>query len=102
MQFEHDRHQYFFEKYLRNEMGQAERLAFESKLALDSVLKSDLYFYRLHRKEILEQELAEYDEPILPIKKRNISWIYLIVSVVGIVFVADYFITERYNRTLQE
>src|SRR5205814_536649 len=81
---------------LRQEMTGEERELFEEKLSADTEFKADFDFYRAHRQEILAQELAEYDESFIP-KKHNISWLYLIISVLGLVLVADYYFSESYD-----
>jgi hypothetical protein len=52
---QHDKHQYYFEKYLRGEMPHDEREAFDEKLAADAALRMAFEYYKLNRQQLLEQ-----------------------------------------------
>jgi len=99
MLFEHDKHQYFFEKYLRGDMPAEEKQAFEMRLQTDKSLYNAFEYYKQNREEILKEELKEYNEPILnaPKKPEKWGWLYLIISIFGLVLVVDYFIAISYN-----
>lgn len=102
MQVQHDKHQYFFEKYLRKEMMPEELALFESRLEEDELFRNDFNRYRLHRQEILRDELAAYDEPELLLKKpQRWGWVYAVLSLLCIVLVADYFFSEHYAAEVE-
>ncbi len=101
MHFEHDKHQYFFEKFLRNEMHEEELESFKAKLAANEKFKNDFDFYVSNRKTILEEELAEYDEAeILLHKPQKWGWFYAILSVLCLVLLVDYYISSSYDETI--
>ncbi len=101
MQIQHDKHQYFFEKFLRNEMKPEEAKLFKQRLDNDMAFHEDFEFYLRNRKAILEDGLAEYDEPELLIKKpERWGWLYAIISLLCIVLIVDYFFSVRYSEKL--
>ena len=101
MHFEHDKHQYFFEKFLRNEMRSDELAAFEYKLNNNDRFKKDFDFYVNNRKNILEEELAEYDQNEILLKQpQKWGWFYSIVSVLSLVLIIDYYVTANYDKNI--
>lgn len=93
---EPEKYQYIFEKYLREELGQTELELFEEKLNQDLEFKKDFEQYKAHRAEILKRELEEYEEPIISSQTpQKMNWLYLLVSVLGIVLVVDYAIHSK-------
>ncbi|OYU95012.1 MAG: hypothetical protein CFE21_11935 [Bacteroidetes bacterium B1(2017)] len=102
MHISHDKHQYFFEKYLRNEMTGEELASFEKRLRENESFKNDFEYYSKNRKEIVEGGLAEYDQPelLLP-KPQKWGWAYASISILCLVLIIDYFITANYNGSLQ-
>lgn len=59
------------EKYLNGRLSFADRLLFESRLAVDPVLKRDLYFQKkthqlikMYHREMLKEELAALHQKI--------------------------------------
>lgn len=107
MQFEHDKHQYYFEKYIRNEMKPDERANFEQKLASDPKLQQAFEFYRNNRIKIIEEELKEYQEDLTkiihpPKKPEKWGWLYLSISVLGLVLIVDYFLGLKYQQEIHE
>ncbi|MFN4084267.1 MAG: hypothetical protein ACK4K9_11610 [Bacteroidia bacterium] len=102
MHFEHDKHQYFYEKYLRNEMQENEKTAFEERLQNDIDLKRSFDFYVKNREEILNDELNDDDETIIgtPKKPEKWGWLYLGLSILGLVLVIDYFANINYQKNL--
>ncbi|MCF8253133.1 MAG: hypothetical protein K9I36_05770 [Bacteroidia bacterium] len=98
MHFSHDKHQYFFEKFLRNEMKGEELLSFTKKLSENEKFKSDFDFYVDNRKEIVEEELAEYDEPeLLKAKPQKWGWLYATISILCLVLIIDYYFSANYS-----
>ena len=86
----HEKHQYFYEKYLRNEMPEKERHDFEEKLSSDESFRHSFHHYKHHRKEYLTELL---DEDSKEAKKRwslN-SWLYLLISTTGIALAINYY-----------
>ncbi|MBC7384350.1 MAG: hypothetical protein H7296_15395 [Bacteroidia bacterium] len=101
MHFEHEKHQYFFEKFLRNEMRGQELAAFHQKLNENERFRKDFDFYVIHRKNILEEELAEYDKNEILFKKpQKWGWFYAIISVLGLVLIIDYYLSINYDKTI--
>lgn len=101
MQIQHDKHQYFFEKFLRNEMKPEEARLFTQRLESDLEFKEDFEFYLRNRQSILAEELAEYDEPELLIKKpERWGWLYATLSILCLVLIVDYFLSVRYAEKL--
>ncbi|MCF8429288.1 MAG: hypothetical protein K9G64_04075 [Bacteroidia bacterium] len=96
---QHDKHTYYFEKYLRNEMSREEKEAFELKLNNDIDFKSDFTKYALNHDKIIKAELAEYyDKEIIPDKPKNYSWVWVLFSVLGLVLIIDYYANQKYNE----
>ncbi len=104
MQIQHDKHTYYFEKYLRNEMLGEEKVFFEEKLATDEKFKAQFNAYAFNHEEIMKQELEEYyNEEIIPDKpKKSYSWFLLSLSVLGIVLIADYYANQKYYEEQQK
>lgn len=99
MHIPHDKHQYYFEKYLRNEMQGEELQLFEKKLANSSDFLKAFEFYKNHRSEIVAEELAEYDVPELMIKKpQKWGWVYAVLSMVCLVLILDYYLSDSYHK----
>jgi hypothetical protein len=102
MQIQHDKHQYYFEKFLRNEMKEEELAAFRLRFLEDEAFRADFDYYTANRKSILDEELLEYDEPeILLRKPQKWGWVYAILSVLCLVLIVDYFLTARYSESVQ-
>jgi len=96
---QHDKHTYYFEKYLRKEMSRHEKEAFELKLLNDTEFKSNFDTYAINHEEITKQELAEYNyESIIPDKPKNYSWLWVLFSVLGLVLIFDYYANQKYNE----
>lgn len=107
MQFEHDKHQYYFEKYIRNEMKPDERANFELRMQSDSKLQQAFEFYRNNRLKIIEEELKEYQEDLdqiihPPKKPEKWGWLYLSVSVLGLVLMVDYYFGLKYQQEMHD
>jgi len=96
---QHDKHSYYFEKYLRNEMSQEEKEAFELKLNNEIDFKSNFTKYALNHDKIIKAELAEYyDKEIIPDKPKNYAWVWVLFSVLGLVLIIDYYANQKYNE----
>lgn len=99
MHFSHDKHQYYFEKYLRNEMKGEELELFEQKLQSDLALKNSFDYYLANRTAIVAEELAEYDEPeIMKKKPQRWGWLLAIFSLLVLVLVVDFYATDYYQQ----
>lgn len=106
---QHDKHTYYFEKYLRKEMSRIERDAFEKKLSTDEAFKADFDKYALNHDSILKEELDEYyNEEIIPNKPKNYSWLLVLVSLFGLALLIDFYANQKYaeaqkqNQTYKE
>jgi hypothetical protein len=85
----HDKHQYFYEKYLRNEMPDSERTAFEEKLSADAGFRKSFQYYERNRGRMLHDLIEEDDRSE---KRWTVnSWLYLLISLVGIGLAIHYF-----------
>lgn len=99
MHFSHDKHQYYFEKYLRNEMKGEELQLFEAKLKSDDTLQSSFEFYLKNRKEIVAEELAEYDEPeLMKRKPQKWGWLLAVFSALALVLIVDFYLANFYQE----
>jgi hypothetical protein len=96
----HDKHLYFFEKFIRNEMSEDEKLAFENRLTSDEPFQKDFELYISNRNVILKQELAEYSKPIIPQKTNGYRWLYVIVSILCLVLIIDYYANKKFEESL--
>ncbi len=96
----HDKHLYFFEKFIRNEMNADEKFAFENRLLSDNLFKQDFNKYIANRNIILQQELDEYNEPIIPQNANKYSWLYIIISILCLVFVIDFYVNKKYEESI--
>ncbi|MFA9212829.1 MAG: hypothetical protein ACEQSR_03175 [Candidatus Methylacidiphilales bacterium] len=103
IKMQHDKHTYYFEKYLRKEMSRIERDAFEKKLNADEAFKADFDKYALNHDSILKEELEEYyNEEIIPTKPKNYSWLLVLFSVLGLVLLIDYYANQKYANELKQ
>lgn len=99
MHFSHDKHQYYFEKYLRNEMKGEELQLFEVKLKTDEELKNSFEFYLTNRTEIVAEELAEYDEPeLMKRKPKKWGWLLAVFSSLALVLIIDFYLVNFYQE----
>lgn len=90
---QHDKHQYYFEKYLRQEMSQEEVRAFESKLQEDAPLRLAFEYYRLNRSELLKDLIEEHK-----LKRRDNrlnQLFFLLISLTGIALVFNYYMYRK-------
>ena len=93
----HEKHQYFYEKYLRNEMPDNERRAFEEKLSADDSFNYSFHHYKNHRKQFLKDLLVE-DETEAKKRWNLNSWIYLLISITGIVLSINYYLFKDHEN----
>jgi hypothetical protein len=91
----HDKHQYYFERYLRNEMPKDEQMAFEEKLTEDASLRMALEYYKLNRQKLLEQLIEEHK--LTKRDNRLNKLIFLLISLTGIGLTFNYFIYRSQN-----
>jgi hypothetical protein len=89
---QHDKHQYFFEKYLRNDMPAEERVVFEQKLEGDASLRMAFEYYKLNRQKLLEQLIEEHQ--LTKKDGRLNKLIFLLISLTGIILVASHFLNK--------
>ncbi len=90
---QHDKHQYYFEKYLRNEMPEAERSAFDEKLAEDAALRMAFEYYRLNRDTLLAELIKEHK--LTRRDNRLNKLIFLLISLTGIALTFNYFVYRQ-------
>jgi hypothetical protein len=90
----HEKHQYYYEKYLRDEMHDSERQSFEEKLSADESFRRSFNHYKSNRREFLA-ELLEEDEAEARKSLGNNSWLYLLISITGIALAVYYFSTRN-------
>lgn len=85
----HEKHQYYYEKYLRNEMAEKERHEFEEKLSADESFKYSFHHYKNHRNQFLSDRIIE-DKIEAKKRWRLNSWLYLVISISGIILFINY------------
>jgi hypothetical protein len=85
----HDKHQYYFEKYLRNEMSYHERMAFDEKLAEDEALNQAFVFYRANREVMLKNLIEEHKLDRRDGRLNKL--IFLLISLTGIALTFNYY-----------
>ncbi|MFA6260165.1 MAG: hypothetical protein WC760_01745 [Bacteroidia bacterium] len=87
---DHEKHQYFFERFLRNEMSDADKMTFEEKLSADPVLHKAFEHYKAHRARYLSDLLAVHREKA---QHRQLnSWIYMLISLIGILISINFYL----------
>jgi hypothetical protein len=89
---QHDKHQYYFEKYLRNEMSLEEREVFDRKLADDAALRMAFEYYKLNRQKLLEQLIEEHQ--LAKRDNRLNKLIFLLISLTGLILVISPFVNK--------
>lgn len=87
---QHDKHQYYFEKYLRNEMPDDERTAFDQKLAEDAELNQSFRYYKSHRLNLLHN--LELEHKLDKKDTRLNKLIFLLISLTGIALTFNYYL----------
>jgi len=90
---EHEKHQYYFEKHLRNEMAEDERLAFDEKLSADASLRLAFEYYKLNRQKLLEQLIEEHN--LIKKDTRLNKFIFLFISLTGMLLTFNYFVSKN-------
>ena len=92
----HDIHQYYFEKYLRNEMTDEDRIAFEEKLSGDEEVRKAFEYYQRNRKKFIANlvKVSREREHL----KLN-SWIYLLISISGIILAVNFYLDNKELRS---
>jgi hypothetical protein len=84
-------------------MSREEKKAFEKKLYADIDFKNDFDKYAANHDAILKQELEEYyNEEIIPNKPKNYTWIWVMISIFGIVLIIDYYANIKYIEKQKE
>lgn len=86
----HDKHLYHFEKYLRNEMTEDERLTFDEKLSADPELKQSFAYYKAHREKLLKELVAEHEETRKDNRFNRL--LFALISLTGIALAFNYYI----------
>lgn len=97
---QHDIHQYYFERFLRHQMSADEKATFEEKLSVDPDLKASFTAYKANRKVFLDALAKEHEESRNPWKKH--SYIYLAVSLIGIVLAINFYIDNQELKAEQQ
>lgn len=89
---QHDKHQYYFEKFLRKEMTPEESDAFNEKLSADASLRLAFEYYKLNREKLLSDLMAEH----AAIRKDNRlnKLIFLLISLTGISLTFAYYLNK--------
>ncbi|MFN5025903.1 MAG: hypothetical protein ACK5HJ_09145 [Bacteroidota bacterium] len=95
----HDIHQLFFEKYLREKMNESERVSFEERLKTDDDLRNAFEQYKQNRKLYLREMLQE-EYAANSTRFRLNSILYLLISLICLSIAAGYFFDNRKLRSL--
>lgn len=96
----HDKHLYHFEKYLRNEMTEEERLTFDEKLSADSELKQSFAYYKAHREKLLKELVAEHEETRKDNRFNRL--LFALISLTGIALAFNYYVYRHSATPLAE
>ncbi|MCU0441244.1 MAG: hypothetical protein MUE96_02510 [Bacteroidia bacterium] len=94
---QHDKHQYYFEKYLRKEMTPEESDAFNEKLSADASLRLAFEYYKLNREKLLSDLMAEH--AALRKDNRLNKLIFLLISLTGITLTFAYYLNKSSQPT---
>jgi hypothetical protein len=94
---QHDSHQFFFERYLRNKLSDQEKLQLEESLKDDAELNAAFLQYKLHRKEFLTELKNDYYKG--PRKSRLANVLYVVISIIGIITALNFYFE---NKSLKE
>ncbi len=89
----HDKHQYYFEKYLRDELSELDKSSFVEKLSEDANLRNAFNDYKKNRAAQLKRVLAGNEETTL--NNKLLSAMYLLISVTGIALAVNYYIDNE-------
>lgn len=89
----HDKHQYYFEKYLRDELSELDKSSFVEKLSEDANLRNAFNDYKKNRAAQLKRVLAGNEETTL--NNKLLSAMYLLISVTGIALAVNYYIDSE-------
>lgn len=97
----HEIHQYFFERFLRDEMSTADKMAFEEKLSADPALRASFLHYKHNREKYLSDLVAVQRKKS---QHRQLNrWIYVLISCIGILISINFYLekTDLRNRLQQ-
>lgn len=77
-----------------------EKQAFDSRLEQDAEFADSFAEYKSNRDEIVKNELAEYDEPILDNTKNNLwKWMVAVISLLCLLFMIDFYWHKPYAHS---
>jgi len=93
---QHDIHQFYFERYLRNKLSVAEKTELENQLASDAELQQAFQHYKSHRKDLLKELVQEHDKPLK--RSRLLNYFYLTITIAGIFLTINFY---QENETLK-
>jgi len=89
----HDKHQYYFEKYLRDELSDSDKNSFVEKLSEDANLRNSFNEYKKIRAAQLKNSVGVSEEASL--NNKLLSAMYLLISVTGIALTINYYINNE-------
>lgn len=90
---QHDTHQFYFERYLRNKLSAAERVHLEQRLNEDQELREAFESYKNNRKTFLKELINEHDKG--PKKSRLANWFYLTITIIGILVALNFYLENK-------
>lgn len=96
-ELQHDSHQFYFERYLRNKLTSKERLKLEDTLKNNEKLNRAFTEYKQNRSKFLKELIQEHDNG--PKRNKLIAVFYLVITILGIFTVFNFY-TE--NKLLKE
>lgn len=97
---QHDNHQFFFERYLRNKLPSSERAELEESLKKDPDLRDAFEKYKLNRKVFLKELISEHDKG--PKKSRLLNLFYLVLTVIGMATAFNFYLENRLLKEQRE
>jgi hypothetical protein len=78
-----------------------ESTSFEEKLLENESFKNSFDYYKSNRKQIVAEELAEYDvKDLLKPKPQKGGWVFTAISLLFLVLIIDYFLSANYSESL--
>lgn len=90
---QHDTHQFYFERYLRNKLSADERVQLEQRLQADAELRLAFESYKTNRKVFLKELINEHDKG--PRKSRLANLFYLTITIIGILVALNFYLENK-------
>jgi hypothetical protein len=90
---QHDIHQFYFERYLRNKLSVEEKENLEKRLSEDTALQEAFHVYKQNRRQLVKELIREHDKG--PGKSRISSFVYLVITIAGLILALNFYLENR-------